>query len=235
MSTLATRGHVATDEDIRNLVRGVLDALTSASGSKLDYLKAIVGTTIHELGAPSRPRAAKGGKIKDDEVRAAHLSALEAVNDRFYDVVKKATAEKLGELGLPRKGEDLNKRTNYARTSFYVIRAWIKAGNDITQLVPAKVSKGSLEVAERPRRRPSASRLTTRAERQSKQLLATFKTLAAADREAAVAELDALLSKLLEQMTELNGKATKDPRRAMSERLPLRAPGGLFMPASRMR
>lgn len=236
-NTLESRGHVATEDDIRTLASDFVAALSSANGSKLHYLRALIGTTVHELGAPSRQRSIQGAKIKDDDVRTQHLAALESVHGRFYTVIKETTAKELAHLPSAggKRGDEVNRKCNYARTALYAIRGWMRAGNDITTLAPGKVTKESLDIPNRPRRRPSTSRLTTRAESQTRMLFATMKTLAAVDKEAAAGELDALMKRIAAMAVELRGAATKDPRRASAEGVPLRAAGQLFMPASRMR
>lgn len=193
MTTLESRGYVATEDDIRHIAGDVLDALSSASGRRLDYLKSLVGTTIHELGAESRSRASNHSRKLDDETRDQHLAVMEAVHLRFYRVVEKVT---LANLGGKKGDKELNKRTTYARSSASMLRSWIRVGNDITSLVPSKVTKASLDVPTGKKRALSPSRLTTRAERQGKDLLTTIKKLTAADPEAARSEIDDLLEKL---------------------------------------
>lgn len=227
MSTLESRGYVATDEDIRDIASGFLDALSNADGSRRSYLRALIGTTQHELGITPRTRPGKPQKL-DDETLAKHLAVLEAVHERFYKIVFQTTAEKIPPG--PNKPKEVNRRTNYARTSMFAIRTWIRAGNDISTLVPAKVTKGMLAV-QKKRRRPSTSRLATRAERQTAQLLRTVKILASTDREAAVSELEALMRKLAAQITELGARPTRDPREAAAEGRPLRVGSTVFLPA----
>lgn len=230
-TTLESRGYVATEDDIRDLASGFLAALSSANGSKLHYLRALIGTTVHELGAPSRQRAIKGSKITDDEVKASHLATLEAVHKRFHAVVHAETKAQLAHLPSTggKRGDEVAKRCNYARTAMSRIRGWVRAGNDITTLVPAKVKKDDLIVEDRKRRRPSTSRLTTRAESQTKQLFATMKLLAAVDKDAAAAELDSLVKLVAQMSSDLRGPATKDPRIARNEHRLFRADGGVFV------
>lgn len=233
-NTLESRGYVATDGDIHNLAAGLLEALSSADGSRRSYLRALIGTTQNELGAPARQRAVShASKIKDEDVRAQHLAALEAVHERFYSIVMKVTADKLQVPEGRKKGDELNRRTNFARTAMYAIRSWMRAGNDITSLVAAKVTKGALAVDGKRKRRLSTSRLSTRAERQSKQLLVTMKTLASTDREAAITEIRELVSRLASQLSELGVTATKDARQAVAEMRPFRVGGSTFMPTVR--
>lgn len=231
MSTLESRGYVATEDDIRNLAGGVIDALSSANDNRLHYLRALIGTTQHELGAPSRHRTVKGTKIRDEDVLNSHIEALEAVHAKFYGIVMKTTKEKLAGITSEggKKGDEVNKRTNYARTAFSRANRWVRAGNDITSLVAAKVIRTALEVDGGKRRKPSPSRLATRATRQTKQLLETLRTLAAADHDAAMAGLEALMKKLV--ALELNGPATRDPKIAVSDNRPLRVGGTMFIPA----
>lgn len=228
MSTLEARNYVANDADIRTLAKAHKSASEAMRNVPRVYHRAIVATTIHELGVAIRVRFGKVQKLKPEE-QTTQLAALQKVHDRFYAIVLEEESE-----GLPAgkgRAQELNRRTNYARTALRAARNWIKAGNDLTSVAPGRITKGSLDVTPRARI-PSPGRVKKRAEKASKLTVATLMELATVDKVAAAQEMELLIGQLQTQLLELGTSTpTRDPKQAIAEHRLLRAKGGaLFMP-----
>lgn len=172
---LATRNFVASPTDIEGITRSVLAAQSSGSEGRASYLKALIATTQLELGITPRMRKGASATL-DTGQRAAHLAALEKVHLRFYATVDR-TARQLFPVASAR---EINRRTNFARSAMSTVRAWIRVGNDITSLVPAKTTKRSLQ-STGLRRQPSQIILMKRARRATKLAEAQIRALAAAN------------------------------------------------------
>lgn len=231
MTTLENRNFVATPADIKALAAARLGAAGTVENTGTSYLRALVATTISELGSEPRVNASKRAPKLKAEDRAKQLAALQGVHERFYAIVTEVCSE-----GLPSgkaKALELNRRTNYARTAYRAARNWIRASNDLTAVPPAKVTKRALDVPAAPRK-PTASRVRGRVEASAKALAEALATLAGLDKVAAVGELETLMGQLAAQLrTLVPGSITTDPRQAAAEHRPLRAKGGaLFFPVA---
>ena len=183
--SLESKNYVATLEDVARLTRDVLTARKEAENGRATFLCAVIATTQAELGLNPRQRAAgSNGKLNAEE-REEQLAALEAVGKRFYDVVVK-TAREL--IDTPDKGgRMLQKRTAFARSSLSTVRKWIRHGGDITSLVAARTTKGSLYISGR-KKGPSVKVLGNQTRRWSTKLEHTLAAFASADPEAAKAQ-----------------------------------------------
>lgn len=179
--SLESRHYVATPEDVAAIARDVLTAQKQGSDGRATYMRALIATTQAELGLNPRLRSGEIGKVKDEE-RDEQLAALEAVNERFYAIVVKIAKDKIE--GPDRGGRELNRRTTFARTSLSAVRRWVRAGNDITSLVAARVTKRMLAVAGR-RKGPSVKVLGNQMRRYGTVLEDRLALFAAADPDAA--------------------------------------------------
>jgi len=211
-------------------IDGLADSIFTAQGH-LDtvprlYLRAIVATTIHELGAPIRVRAGKVERI-DEAEQVKQLAALDKVIGVFYPrVVAKASAELPTGKG---RAKALNAKTNWARSAARDVRNWIRAGHSLTTLAPSRLIRAAILV-QRQARAPAPGRIKARVERDSKALVAGVMELAATDKTAAIAEIRLLMGQLAGQLEELGVKATKDARTAAAEHIPLRVGKSVFYP-----
>jgi hypothetical protein len=196
---LDSKSFVATDSDIQEVTRTVMNGVRAADQGRTTYLRALVATTIEALGQRIRVNTGKPGKLDDAGVKA-QLTALEAVHARFYAVV-------LATAGETHKGrEALNRATNFARTALYAVRVWVRAHNDLTSLAPAKVSKSVLKVVGRRLVRPlSVKRLMSRAEKQSKALISALLALGQEHPTEAAQELELLMGQLTDQLGAITG------------------------------
>lgn len=225
--TLIKNRYVATDSDIAKLTTDHLGALETAIATRGTYLRALVATAQAELGAEPRLAAPRGRLAKlSPEDAAKQLEALQRVHERFYAVVTKTAGE-----GLSGKGaaDELNRRTNFARTALYAARTWLRAGNDLTALVVPKLTKATLAVRS-TQRVASPRRLKTRVENLSKAVMSAMMELETVDKPGAVAELETLMGQLTARLIELGGTETRDPKRAVAERRPLRVGSTRFFP-----
>lgn len=228
MSNLEARNYVATENDIDRLANDVLSAQGHLDTLPRVYLRAVVATTIHELGASIRARAGKVEKINDEE-QTRQLAALEKVLVLFYPRIVAKMSE-----GLPAgktRAVELNRRTNWARGAARDVRNWIRAGRSLTTLAPVRLTKAMLAVQSSGSARPaSPGRIKARVERESKAVVARVMELAAVDRDSAITEIRLLMGQLTGQLEELGVKATKDPRTAAQDHLPLRVGKNVFFP-----
>jgi len=221
MTTLENRNYVATPADITALVRQHDEAMTAQGTARATYLKALVATTQAELGSPVRQRGARAAKIAAEEI-AKQVAAMEVVQQRFYAAVLQAIGE-----GPPAQR---NARANFARTAASTLRRWIKAGNDVRALAAARVTKEALRITGAARR--TASPTARRAERTANRFTDMVTELAKADKGAAIAALEAAMTRIASMLIALGQKPTTKPAEAMSEHKPFRTREGLFWPAS---
>ena len=143
MANLESRNYVATEADIDRLAGEIFSAQGHLDTVPRMYLRAVVATTIHELGAAIRVRAGKVERI-NEEAQARELEALEKVVALFYPRVVAKMSE-----GLPpgkTRAVELNRRTNWARGAARDVRNWIRAGHSLTTLAPTRLTKAMLAV-----------------------------------------------------------------------------------------
>lgn len=209
MRNLESRGYLATDNDVVNMAESAI----AGSRAPATYLRVLVAATIAALGAEPLQRT-RARTLNDPKPQ---LAALAVVHERFYTIVLRVAAT------VP-VGKERNRATNFARSSISTLRAWIRAGNDITGLVPAKVTKASLAIkrAAGPPRKV-APRLVALAQRMDK-------LAAQAGPEAARDALEAALQVLSARLMEWSGKPSTEPAIAVRERRPLRTRAGTFWP-----
>lgn len=200
--SIESKGYLATPADIGALTKAILAGQSAAEHGKGTYLKSLVAVTTEELGAPARAHAMKAPRLKAEGV-VLQLTALEAVHKRFYEAVVAAASEHLPP-GKSGRAKELNRRTNFARSAFSTVRGYIKAGNDVTALVAARVVKAALAVP-RQVRAMTPKRLKTRVEKQAKDLVSTLIALGERDQRTAAAELETLMGQLTDQLAVITG------------------------------
>lgn len=225
----AKNAFVADAAKIKTLTTDLLNATAAIDTGRVGYLRYLAGTTIAELGASIRINSTGRAPKVTPETLAKQLTALEAVHERFYAAVTEAASVDLP--GPTLRAKELNRRTNFARTAAGALRRWVKAGNDITSLVVAKVTKRSLAV-ERAVRPQTAARLKARTETTSKALVALVLDLSAVDKRAALEEIELLMGQLASQRIELGGAPTRSQQKAVDAGLPFRAKGHTFYPVT---
>lgn len=228
--SIASKGYVANADEIHALSKTILAAEASSETGRGTYLRALVATTQKELGAKPRSRGATGRKAKiSDAGIAEQVAALNAVHERFYEAVTRAASE--GLPGGTARAPELNRRTNFARSSLSTVRSWIKAGNDVTTLVVGRLTKSALRT-ERAVRPKQAGRLRRSVEARSKAFMVSVLELAEADKPAALNELELLIGQLTTQMVTLGGTAVTSAARATAEHRPLKMGGRMFIPVT---
>lgn len=229
MTTLEARDYVATDADITNLASGMLAGQSATTTIPREYLRATVATTIAALGAPQRARFGKVLKIDEDE-QTRQLGELEKVIARFYPLVLKKYQDEVPQQG-PKRAEEINSKTNWARGAHRDVRNWIRAGHDLRTVAAARVIKASLGVT--PKARPvSPLRVKRRVEGVSKDYMARVMELATVDKAAAISEIELLMGQLVGQLAELGVKSTKDAQEAAADHKLLRVGKSVFYPSS---
>lgn len=223
--------YIATPAEVKRLTLDILKAAQEAAEGPRTYLRLVVGTTIHELGAKALKRVGGRHPKLTPEESQRQLAALDAVNERFYAAVVEAA-----EQGLP-PGRDraklLNRRTNFARSAVSTVRSYIRAGHDLRRIVVERCTKRSLQV-ERAVRPPTPARMRRRVEARSKAFITSLIELSETDKAAAIEEMQLAVGQITHQLMEL-GIATpvRDLRRAAEMGVPLRSAGGkLFVPVT---
>lgn len=228
MTTLESRDYLATDADIISLAGGMLAGQTATDTIPRQYLRATVAVTIAALDAPQRQRSGKVVKI-DEEEQARQLAALEKIIARFYPLVLKKYNDETPPG--PKRAEEINSKTNWARGAHRDVRNWIRAGHDLRTIAAARVIKATLAVT--PKVRPASPlRLKRRVEGVSKDLVAGVMELATVDKAAAIAEIELLMGQLAGQLAELGVKATKDASEAVEKHQLLRVGKSVFFPTN---
>lgn len=229
MNTTKQQYVINNDADITALVDRHMDGAQAMAESKDIYLRALWATSQHELGI-TPPARGKTVRV-DDEEKARQLAGVATVHERFYSAARKRVEERLAASGLKGKAlaDEATKRSNYWRTCVYAIRMYIRSGNSLASLPPARVAKSSIRV-QLVSKAPSARRLSNRVEKSSKAFVAHVLALVEVDKDAAAKELDILLGQLAAQRAAIAGAPGKDARQAAAEHRPFRMGSTVFMP-----
>jgi len=150
----------ATEADVENLARDYLAAQNQSTAVGSTYLKV--------LAASAQQEARDKNPIKGttaDEVASMYARAVSAVHKRFYPIILRtmttpdiAKAPNLKPEERTRRMMERNRRTNFARSAYSTLRAWVRAGHDLLTLNIEKVTKRIL-IAGLPPAKPT--RLTT--------------------------------------------------------------------------
>jgi len=206
-----------TDTQVSEIAQSIFTSQKTLDAGRVSYLRTLIEATQDEL------------KGKKGEPQATQLGALKVVHERFYEIILKAA-----QAFVPKTQKDrsiaLHAKANFARTALSRVRGHIKAGEDIIALNAAKATANSLAKLPNKVRPASIKRLKSRAESQSKALLATLMGLGDADKAAAVEEIQLTLGQLGTQLVSLGVVSTKDAAQAITEHRPLRIGKTLFMP-----
>lgn len=153
-TSLHKRHFVATDADISELAVEHMAATVSQSSLNQNFLRALIGTTISELGAEARDKTPKErAKLETAAAIRQQLEAMEKVFDRFYRILFKSYLEGPTDPdSLPRSlGADASKkdiahsRCTKFRSAKSTIKAWMRLGHDITLVAPASITRYALE------------------------------------------------------------------------------------------
>jgi hypothetical protein len=226
--SLEAKNYVATPADIAALAKAYSEALEASGKVRGHYLKALIATTQHALGVKPRMRSGNEDKpsLEADAIRV-QLSALEETHAKFYEVVLDNVS------GNP---EERNRKSGFARSAVSTVRAYVRAGFDITLVSAVRVTKAALAAAV-PTKRARIASVAVLQRRADKMLAGLYKIgdqLGKADRAVAIEVLEAALSKIGAKLTQLGGSAAvTDAKRAVRERVPLKTRAGTFYPAAR--
>lgn len=229
MTSLETRGYVATVADIERMTSEHDAARTVTASTGGIYLRALVATVQSELGVAVRERAARtdGATLGDEEV-ARHLEAFESVNTRFYGVVLR---------GLTGDSLEKNSKSGFARSAASALRRWMRSGHDISRLAARSVTRDALEAAiPASTKRVPRVRVTVLKKRGSKGLGLLVSAASAADkgeRGAGVAMLEAALGSITAALVKLGGVAVaRSADVGVRDRVPFKKGNDVFWPVS---
>ncbi len=224
MSSLDSRNFVATATDIAAIAKAYSNALDSSHATRGTYLRALVATTQHALGAKPRLRASSDDKpTLDKEGIRTQMGALDSVHESFYEVVL---------ANVEGNAEERNRKSGFARSAVSTVRAYIRSGFDITALAAARVTKAALasvSVSIRKPRQVSVSVLRKRADNALSTLSKIGDAVAKADKAAAIEVLEAIVQKLSGRLDSLGKlQPTTDAKRAVREGRPVKTKVGTF-------
>lgn len=221
-STLENRHFVATDNDIERMARDHTASLNGTAAVMQKFLQVLVGTTIAELKAEPRTRSRSERKLADKTLTKVHLDAFEAVYGRIYAVLVRALAaapanpESLPRILVGRKPTRkalVQAQATKFRSSAVTLRAWIRAGFDITALAPGQVTRSELDrevkAAKGPRRRAAApsglDRVARRADGAAKRFMAFVNEVARFDGDRAAEIIAKAAAELAATRAKLSG------------------------------
>jgi hypothetical protein len=221
--TIETKNFIATASDIQKLAGAIIDGEQQGARGRGTYLKALIATTQAELGAAPRVRNGKGEKLSEKEVDE-HLKALQKVFNNFHAAVLHVAKNTLPDPDA----KLIRQRTGFSRSAGSTVRGFIRAGGDIRAVAAHRATKAALATP-RTRRRISPEALQSRAQSLGSQLEQIVKSLNAVDKVRAQAVLAPILARLA-QATGTTARGTRNPRKAIAERIPLHAKGGIFVP-----
>lgn len=219
------------ENTVRDLTLAYIAHTKQSEGVRGTYLQTLTAEVQRELGVePRTNNATKRGRLSN-EAQATQLAAIAAVHARFYAIVVDTVEKSLA--GIPSKEwpSEKNRRTNFARTALYAVRLYVRAGKDLTAVAPGKLTKSALAVTV-VGTTASPRRLKGRVERASKAFVKSLLALSEADKDAAVAELDTLIGQMATQLAALGMPATRNPRKAAEDHVPLQVGKQLFVPTA---
>jgi len=150
----------ATEADVENLARDYLAAQSQSAAVGSTYLKVLAASAQQHVRdtTPIKPTTVEA-------TTALYARGVAAVHKRFYPIILAtmttpdiAKAPNLGPVEKSRRATERNRRTNFARSAYSTLRAWVRAGHDLLTLNIEKMTKRLL-IAGLPPAKPS--RLTT--------------------------------------------------------------------------
>lgn len=221
MRTLETRSFVATPADVESVARQHITGMQVPA----TYLRMLIATTQSELGVEPRQRtAARIGKL-DADTLTLHLTALDAVHDRFYTIVLRVAQESY------KGARERNAATNFARTAVSTLRSWIRANHDIRDLAAARATKESLRRATPTRSRAGPRRtrgLVKRLQTMTTRLDELIANVPEDNRPEVRAAVEAAIQKLAAHLMAWGGPPAREPVVAAREHRPLKTRAGTF-------
>jgi hypothetical protein len=220
--SIESKQFIATGTDIEHLASEIIEGEHTAIRGRSTYLRALVGTTQHELGIKPRVRAGAPQRLDDEGIKR-QLKAFEAVATRFGAAVLKIARTTVPEPDAAL----LRSRTGFARSAASTLRGYIKAGNDITVLAAARVVKSQIATP-RSKRKLTVKALTGRVQRLSTELQAVARNLYASNRETAREALQPILAALL-PMAQASAPS-KDAKAAIEAGESFQTKTGVFVP-----
>lgn len=147
--SLESKHYIATPADIATLTRAYSEAIDASSNVRGHYFRALIATTQAELGSKPRQRSAEASPTLEAEGIRTQLAAVDAVHERFYAVVLDT---------VNGNADERNRRSNFARSAVSTVRAYVRAGFDITLVAAARATKAALAALIPTTRRARESR-----------------------------------------------------------------------------
>jgi hypothetical protein len=206
-----------TEQQVSEIATSIFNNIAGAEASRASYLRTLISATQEELGQ------------KRGEPVPTQLRMLQAVHERFYEIILKAA-----QPFVPKTQKDrstlLHARANFARTALSSVKAHIRAGEDVVSLNAARTTKAMLSKPTRVEKPMSVKRWKNRVLGQSKLLIEVLQGLSGIDKGAAVQEMQIILGLVTTQLVSLGVLATKDATQSVDEHRPLRIGQRLFVP-----
>lgn len=252
---LERRAYIATTKHIEALALTYVDSRLKVMTAGSTYLRILVAECQAAVVAAGES-AAKGaastsdGSGKDAGTSAVDLlrtqrHALGLIHRKYYPIILStvttpdvAKAPRMSPEEKRRRAKERNRRSNFARSSYSLLRSWSRAGHDIMQLRVERVSKRLLAegipAQERANSKVAAlqgRRAIKAIDRQGAQLRALAERAVKVDGPAAAAAIEKLarqLFRVIERHQAIDAVSTKEE--AVSQGKPWRTGGSVFLP-----
>lgn len=243
IDTIQKANYSATDADVETLARQYQSAAESQGTTRGVYLRILLAATQVSIAEHVTLRARRGKtRVIPESDRAAQLEKFEACNTRLYAAVLRGVGgEELEDReGLKpeerrRRALERNRRTNFARSAAATLRAYIRAGGDVTALPVPTVTKGAIAKATSMPDRPASSPAELarrRIQRAAERLSSLVESLAGTDKARAVEALRLAMEPVTDLLRKYTGRPVTKPDQAIAEHKMLKTSVGMFWPAS---
>ncbi len=244
MSTLQNiqkANYLVDENDVETLAREYVNSQQSLAGSRTTYFRILLAHVQVALAGKPALRSKPAASLTEEQI-GKHLEAFETTNSRLYAAVVRgsitpeiADSPNLSTDESNRRAIERNRRNNYARSAASTMRAYIRAGHDITRISVLNASKNSMTVSNGARIAVAAvpgERLHRRVKNTTTKLTNLVSELASLDRGAAIAALQEVMEQASNLMLKHGQRAVTKPEQAMAEHKLWKTAGGVFWPTT---
>lgn len=252
---LERRAYLATPKHIEALALTYVDSRLKLLAASSTYLRILIAECQAAVVAAGEGSTGKAVSTSDGSGKPAGTSAvdlqraqrhiLHTIHAKYYPIVLAtvttpdvAKAPRLAPEEKKRRAKERNRRSNFARSSYSLLRSWSRAGHDIMQLRVDRVTKRLLLEAIPPQERAQTKvaalqgrRAIKAIDRQGAMLRALAERAVKADGPAAAAAIEKLarqLFRVIERHQAIDATASKEE--AVAQGKPWRTGGAVFLP-----
>ncbi len=243
MSTLQNiqKANYRVDEnDVETLAREYVASQQSLAGSRTTYFRILLANVQVALAGKPALRSRASSPLTEEQI-TQHLAAFEEVNTKLYAAVVRgsitsdiADVPNLSTDEANRRASERNRRNNYARSAASTIRAYMRAGHDVTRISVLNATKNSMTLSnglrsDGPAGQPG-ERLHRRVKNTTSRLTNLVAELAHLDRAAAIVALQEVMEQASGLMLKHGGRPVTKPEQAVAEHKLWKTAGGVFWP-----